>query len=118
MCIEFRSDCGITAEGWEAAWTAVSTNPHDSVAPEEPVKEAGVMPNPTTGKFTIQSDNDGFTDVVIYDMHGNQMIPITRFLGSKEFDASDWAAGVYVIYYGHPVTMGNVVKLVKVSTTR
>ena len=118
MCIEFRSDCQITGSGWEASWTAVSTNPNDSVAPEEPVKEASVTPNPTTGKFKIQSDDDGFVDVVIYDMHGNQMIPITRFIGSKEFNASSWPAGVYVIHYGHPVTMGNVVKLVKVSTPR
>ena len=115
MCVEFRSDCGITAGGWEAAWTAVSTNPNDSVAPEEPVVGASVTPNPTMGSFKIQSDGDGFTDVVVYDIHGNQMIPVTRFMGSKEFDASGWPAGVYVIHYGRPAVMGNVVKLVKVS---
>ena len=116
MCVEFRSDCQITASGWEASWVAVSTNPNDSVAPEEPVTEVSVTPNPTTGKFKIQSHSDGFTDVVVYDVHGNQMIPITRFVESKEFDASGWPAGVYVVHFGHPVTMGHVVKLVKVST--
>ena len=116
MCIEFRSDCGITVEGWEAAWTAVSTNPNDSVAPEEPVVETSVTPNPTTGKFTIQSDSDGFTDVVVYDIHGNLVVPVTRFVESKEFDASDWPDGVYVVHFGRPVTMGHVVKLVKVSS--
>ena len=116
MCIEFRSDCGVTAEGWEAAWTAVSSNPNDSVAPEELVLEASVTPNPTTGKFTVQSDSNGFTDVVVYDMLGNLMVPVTRFVESKEFDASGWPDGVYVVYFGRPVSLGHVVKLVKVSS--
>lgn len=115
MCVEFRSDCQITASGWEASWMGVSTNPNDSVSPEQPVVEASVMPNPTTGKFTVQSDGEGFTDMVVYDMHGNLMIPITRFVKSKEFDAGNWPAGVYVVYYGSPVTMGKVVKLIKMQ---
>ena len=111
MCIEFRSDCGITAEGWEASWTAVDTTP---VSPEVIPVQEGVFPNPTEGVFTVRSDRTGFTDVVVYDVYGNEMFK-DRFIGTKEIDASGWADGVYVVNFGTPVRMGNVVKLVKVS---
>ena len=107
----FRSDCGITAEGWEASWTAVDTTP---VSPEVIPVQEGVFPNPTEGVFTVRSDRTGFTDVVVYDVYGNEMFK-DRFIGTKEIDASGWADGVYVVNFGTPVRMGNVVKLVKVS---
>ncbi len=114
MCIEFRSDCGITAEGWEASWTAIDTTP---VSPEIIPIQEGVFPNPTDGVFTVNSDGTGFTDVVVYDVYGNKMFK-DRFIGSREIDASSWADGVYVVNFGMPVKMGNVVKLVKVSSPR
>ena len=114
MCIEFRSDCGITAGGWEASWTAIDTTP---VSPEIIPIQEGVFPNPTDGVFTVKSDRTGFTDVVVYDVYGNEMLK-DRFIGAVEIDASDWADGVYVVNFGKPVEMGNVVKLVKVSSPR
>ena len=114
MCIEFRSDCGITAEGWEASWTAIDTTP---VSPEIIPIQEGVFPNPTDGVFTVKSDRTGFTDVVVYDVYGNKMF-MDRFIGTSEIDASGWADGVYVVNFGMPVQMGNVVKLVKVSSPR
>jgi N-acetyl-anhydromuramyl-L-alanine amidase AmpD len=114
MCIEFRSDCGITAEGWEASWTAIDTTP---VSPEIIPIQEGVFPNPTDGVFTVKSERTGFTDVVVYDVYGNKMF-MDRFIGTREIDASSWADGVYVVNFGMPVQMGNVVKLVKVSSPR
>ncbi len=114
MCIEFRSDCGITAGGWEASWTAIDTTP---VSPEIIPVQEGVFPNPTDGVFTVKSDRTGFTDVVVYDVYGNKML-MDRFIGTREIDASDWADGVYIVNFGMPVKMGNVVKLVKVSSPR
>ena len=114
MCIEFRSDCGITAEGWEASWTAIDTTP---VSPEIIPIQEGVFPNPTDGVFTVNSDGTGFTDVVVYDVYGNKMFK-DRFIGTREIDASSWADGIYVVNFGMPVKMGNVVKLVKVSSPR
>ena len=109
MCVEFRSDCATTASGWEASWKAL--------VPSVPIPEVeapkGLYPNPTDGKFTICMDSEGFTDVSIYDLYGNQMVPNIRFVKSVEIDASLWPAGVYIVNYGTPVTMGNVVKLVK-----
>ena len=109
MCVEFRSDCATTASGWEASWKAL--------VPSVPIPEVeapkGLYPNPTDGKFTICMDSEGFTDVSIYDLYGNQMVPNIRFVKSVEIDASLWPAGVYIVNYGTPVTMGKVVKLVK-----
>ena len=60
MCVEFRSDCGITEAGWEASWKAIS-----------------------------------------------------RFMGELEIDTNNWAAGIYMVNYGAPGSLGRVVKLVK-----
>ena len=114
MCVEFRSDCGITAEGWEASWMVHDTTP---VSPEVVPTREGVFPNPTDGMFTVESDRMGFTDVVVYDVYGNVMFK-DRFVGTKEIDASGWSDGVYVVNFGVPVKMGNVVKLVKMSSPR
>ena len=114
MCVEFRSDCGVSAAGWEASWMALDTT---SVNPEIVETEVGVFPNPTEGKFTIKSDATGFTDVVVYDIYGNEKTRY-RFVKEMEIDASTWASGVYVINYGSPFVMGKVVKLVKVARSR
>ena len=109
MCVEFRSDCATTDSGWEASWQAL--------VPSVPIPEVevsnGLYPNPTNGKFTICSESEGFTDVSVYDLYGNQMVPNIRFVKSVEIDASTWPSGVYIVNYGAPVTMGKVVKLVK-----
>lgn len=109
MCVEFRSDCATTDSGWEATWKAL--------IPSVPIPEVeapkGLYPNPTHGKFTICSESEGFTDVSVYDLYGNQMVPNIRFVKSVEIDASAWPSGVYIVNYGSPVTMGKVVKLVK-----
>ena len=109
MCVEFRSDCGITSTGWEASWTAIDTT---TVGPEVVEIDAGVFPNPTDGTFTIISERTGFTDVTVSDVYGNLMTSL-RFVGSVDIDASSWSSGVYVVNYGEPVKMGKVVKLVK-----
>ena len=109
MCIEFRSDCATTDTGWEASWQALM--------PSVPIPEVeipkGLYPNPTDGKFTICSESEGFTDVSVYDLYGNQMVPNIRFVKSVDIDASTWPSGVYIVNYGSPVAMGKVVKLVK-----
>ena len=109
MCVEFRSDCLTTSTGWEASWNAVMPTP---VEPEMPEIEYGIFPNPTDGKFTVKSDSEGFTDLVVLDNYGNIMTTI-RFLKSIEIDASNWATGIYIINYDEPVHMGKLFKLVK-----
>ena len=109
MCIEFRSDCLTTSTGWEASWDAVMPTP---VEPEMPEIEYGIFPNPTDGRFTVKSDSEGFTDMVVLDVYGNIMTTV-RFLKSIEIDASSWASGVYIVNYDAPVHMGKMFKLVK-----
>ena len=75
--------------------------------------EDGVYPNPTSGEFTIRTDDLGFGNVVVYDIYGNQMIPMVRYSKSVTIDASTWPSGVYIVNYGSPSTLGKVVKLVK-----
>ena len=109
MCVEFRSDCATTDAGWEASWRALM--------PSVPIPEVeipkGLYPNPTDGKFTICAESEGFSDVSVYDLYGNQIVPAIRFVKSVTIDASAWPSGVYFVNYGSPVTMGKVVKLVK-----
>ena len=83
--------------------------------PPAPVPEIedGVYPNPTTGEFTIRTKDMGYGNVAVYDLFGNQMVPLIRYFQSVTIDASTWPAGVYIVNYGAPVTMGKVVKLVK-----
>ena len=109
MCVEFRSDCATSTTGWEASWQALM--------PSTPVPEIeiadGVYPNPTTGEFTVRTDELGFGNVAVYDLYGNQMVPLIRYYKSVTIDSSSWPSGVYIVNYGTPVTMGKVVKLVK-----
>ena len=109
MCVEFRSDCATTSTGWEASWQALM--------PSVPVPEIeiadGVYPNPTTGEFTIRTEDLGSGHVAVYDLYGNQMVPLVRYYKSVTIDASSWPSGVYIVNYGTPFTMGKVIKLVK-----
>lgn len=109
MCVEFRSDCATTSTGWEASWSAVMPTP---IGPEMPEIVLGIYPNPTNDKFTVKTDSEGFSDLVVFDVLGNIMTSI-RFQRSVEIDASNWASGVYFVHYGKPVQMGKVVKLTK-----
>ena len=109
MCVEFRSDCATTSTGWKASWQALM--------PSTPIPEIeiadGVYPNPTTGEFTIRTSELGFGNVAVYDLYGNQMVPLIRYYKSVIIDSSSWPSGVYIVNYGTPVTLGKVVKLVK-----
>ena len=109
MCIEFRSDCATTSTGWEASWHAIM--------PSTPVPEIeitdGVYPNPTYDEFTIRTEDLGYGNVAVFDLYGNPMVPLIRYYKSVTIDASDWPSGVYIVNYGTPVTLGKVVKLVK-----
>ena len=109
MCVEFRSDCATTSTGWEASWKAIM--------PSVPIPEIeitdGVYPNPATSEFTIRTEELGFGNVAVYDIYGNQIVPLIRYFKSVTIDVSSWPSGVYIVNYGTPVTLGKVVKLVK-----
>ena len=109
MCVEFRSDCATTATGWEASWKALSSN----TLVTEMETDEGVFPNPTTGKFLVKAEGDGFADVAVFDLYGNPMTPVVRFVKSATIDASSWPAGVYVVSFGTFDQRRKAAKLVK-----
>ncbi len=108
MCVEFRSDCMTTDTGWEASWKALMPS---TPIPEIEIGE-GVYPNPTDGKFWIKSDQEGFTDMIVFDVYGTEWVR-ARFVDTMEIDISNWPSGVYIVNYGRPIKMGKVTKLVK-----
>ena len=108
MCVEFRSDCAEIDGGWRASWVAVEPQ----VPTPEIEIEAGVFPNPTRDKFTVKTGTSGFSDVAVFDVLGNVMLR-ARFVNSVEIDVSLWSSGVYVVNYGVPGQLSEVVKLVK-----
>lgn len=109
MCLEFRSDCATTSTGWEASWKALV--PGSSIP--EIAKESGVYPNPTSGMVTIRTEDMNSGILTVYDLYGNQMVPLIRYHKSVTIDTNPWPSGVYIVNYGASTTMGKAMKLVK-----
>ena len=109
MCVEFRSDCLTTDTGWNASWKASMAN----VPTPENGTEKGVFPNPTEDKFTVFGLDEGFTEVAVYNLLGEQMMSPIRFTKTIVVDASNWPSGVYVVRFGSSASSGKMVKLMK-----
>ena len=109
MCVEFRSDCATTSTGWEASWKALI--PGSSIP--EIVTEGGVYPNPTSGMVTIYTEDLNYGNLTVYDLYGNQIVPLIRYHKSVTIDTSSWPSGVYIVNYGTTTMMGKAMKLVK-----
>ena len=109
MCVEFRSDCATTSTGWEASWKALV--PGTSIS--ETAANDGIYPNPTSGMVTIRTEDLDFGNLTVYDLYGNQMVPLIRYHKSVTIDTSSWPSGVYIVSYGTSTTMGKAMKLVK-----
>ena len=109
MCVEFRSDCATTSIGWEASWKALI--PGSSIP--EIASEGGIYPNPTSGMVVISTEDLDYGNLTVYDLYGNQMVPLIRYHKSVTIDTSSWSSGVYIVNYGTSAMMGKVMKLVK-----
>ena len=109
LCVEFRSDCATSADGWKATWKVLK--------PEPPAPELGygVFPNPASDAIVIRVEDVGFVDAVIYDVYGNQVVPLTRFIGETRIDISSLSAGVYVVHYGLAFALDRTFKFVKMQ---
>jgi len=109
MCVEFRSNCATTSIGWEASWKALI--PGSSIP--EIASEGGIYPNPTSGMVVISTEDLDYGNLTVYDLYGNQMVPLIRYHKSVTIDTSSWSSGVYIVNYGTSAMMGKVMKLVK-----
>lgn len=95
LCVEFRSDCLTTAEGWRAHWTtAVPT--HVDTIPLEPQACFEIYPNPVGDELVLRFEDEGFHDISINDITGRVMCSC-RVLGETAIDVSQWPRGVYVV---------------------
>ena len=109
VCLEFRSDCATNDLGWRCHWKAEKPAP-----PEPPVEELpiGVYPNPASDEVYVNVGESVLAEVAIYDLLGNRVLPVVRFMGSTTVNVSGLPAGIYVIHYGQATVMENVTKLV------
>ena len=109
MCVEFHSDCATTSTGWEASWKALESG----FSVSEETSNCGIYPNPTSGMVTIHTDDLSFGYLAVYDLYGNQMMPMIQYHKRVSIDTSSWPSGVYLVNFGKSAMMGNVMKLVK-----
>lgn len=109
VCLEFRSDCATNDLGWRCHWKAEKPAP-----PEPPVEELpiGVYPNPASDEVYVNVGESVLAEVAIYDLLGNRVLPVVRFMGSTTVNVSGLPAGIYVIHYGQATVMESVTKLV------
>lgn len=95
LCVEFRSDCLTTAGGWRAHWTVSHPMHVDTIligAPDHGV----VFPNPVGDRLHLNFREQGFYDVLIFDLTGRRLFK-GRVLDAAEIDVSHLAHGTYVV---------------------
>lgn len=95
LCVEFRSDCLTTAEGWRAHWT-VSTPTHVDTIVVAPEKCFEIFPNPVGDELNLLFKEYGFHDITITDVTG-RVVYKSRLLENTSIDVSRWSKGVYTV---------------------
>ena len=95
MCVEFRSDCLTTAEGWRAHWT-VGTPVQVDTFWYEPEPCFDIFPNPVGDQLTLLLNEEGSHDISITDVTG-RIIFKQRLLHDTAIDVSGWPQGVYIV---------------------
>ncbi|MBR3710978.1 MAG: N-acetylmuramoyl-L-alanine amidase [Bacteroidales bacterium] len=93
LCVEFRSDCATTAEGWKAHWTADKI-PHVDTLHIVTEKHLEIYPNPVQDKLYIQLPETGYYDAEIVNQVGVKVFK-GRFWKSTFIDVSYLPQGIY-----------------------
>lgn len=109
MCVEFRSDCATNTTGWEASWKALT----GSVVSSEHATKTHVTPNPFHDHFTIVQEDEAITEISVYDLLGNTVLPWTQTEGSMTVQTNDWPSGVYIVHLKDSSLRRRTVKLIK-----
>ena len=91
ICIEFRSDCATTGEGWRARWMVNHTD-----TSEEEQAFIKVFPIPSDDRVTISCPDMARYQMRVVDALGRVMLQ-TAFRFSVDLGISNWPQGVYVI---------------------
>ena len=95
LCVEFRSDCLTTAEGWRAHWTASTPAQVDTIM-VKPEKCLEIYPNPVGDELTIRFEGIDFHEVVINDVTGRVFYK-HLLIYDTTIDVSRWPKGVYIV---------------------
>lgn len=106
MCIEFRSDCATSANGWEAEWKTMLPEP------PEPELGYGVFPNPASEFVCVNVEGLGFYDVMVFDVCGRVVVPNIRFMNRVWVNVSSLREGVYYLRCSENKESVQVFKLV------
>jgi len=69
----------------------------NSVTTLNPESDLRIFPNPFNEEFTIKSDGSNITQVVIYDLLGNEILLEQSNGSSFQFNLRDMESGIYVI---------------------
>ena len=95
MCVEFRSDCATTAQGWQAHWTVGTPADVDTIM-VEPETCFEIYPNPVDDQLTLLFKEEGFHDICITDATGRVVLK-QRLLYDTTIDVSHWPQGIYTV---------------------
>ena len=95
LCVEFRSDCATTANGWRAHWTVSQVTQVDTITMgHEECYE--IYPNPVGDQLQLKFPEQGFYDVEIFNVTGLPLFK-ERILDSALVDVSHLAKGAYFV---------------------
>ena len=97
LCVEFRSDCATTANGWQAHWFTGSLTHVDTVM-VKPLQRSVLYPNPVGDRLHLKFHEPGYYDLAIFDLTGKQVYK-GRVISEAEIDVSHLAPATYVVRY-------------------
>ena len=99
LCLEFRSDCLTTAQGWRAHWT-VGAPAHVDTIMVKPEACYDIFPNPVEDQLNIKLKETGPHEIIITDVTGRTLYH-TVISEDITIDVSRWSKGVYSLTERH-----------------
>lgn len=92
LCVEFRSDCATTSDGWRATWRVS----HVGTQELETACSMSVTPNPAENSMTVTPPDETEYVVNVVDGLGRNVFEIT-INSPVTIDVSQWPRGLYML---------------------
>jgi hypothetical protein len=87
-----------TAKGEETKGDSIKTSNKNEMTEEEIVKATAIMPNPTSGKFTLRLGKAlNNENVLLMDVNGKVIQNSTKSGTDLNFDISSYSSGIYFV---------------------
>lgn len=102
-----------TTSNWQSGSTITIGNTCTTLSTTgfEAISSLKVYPNPSTGIFTIATQED--LTVEVFDLVGKAIVKQTITIGSKSIDISNYASGIYLLKATNASGKTNTYKIVK-----